>query len=318
MKGLALVGAVAEIADAGYTFPRIAGSSVGALAGSVLAALQVAGEPVSRIADVLLTLDLRRVRSVDGPERFLPLVGPLVSLLRDEGMYSSVYLRDWLRGVLGDLGVHTFGDLRLPPEQSTWLPPERRYGLVVTASDVSRRRLVRLPWDAALYGLDPDELRVDRAVRASTAIPLYFEPVRLRSAEGATSTLVDGGLLSNFPVTIFDVPLRQRPAWPTFGVRLAASPALPPPQRTVRDPLSLALALVDTFLSASDAPYAFDDCVLRRTVFVDTGDVSAVNFDLSEERQADLVRRGRRAARQFLAGWDLDTYLEDCRRLPNG
>ena len=321
VKGLALAGAVSELARGGYSFPRVAGSSAGALTGAVVAALQAAGEPLSRLDDVVATLDLRRFRDTGGGLLGrVPLVGgllaPLLSLVRDEGLYEGEYLGRWLQGVLGDLGVRTFGDLALPPDLVTQLPPERRYRLVVTASDVSRRRLVRFPWDYELYGLPPDEQEVVPAVRASTAIPFFFEPERIRSASGAESTLVDGGLLSNFPIALFDVPPGLRPAWPTFGVRLSESPALPSPTRQVDDPVTLGFALVDTFLTASDSPYSFDDCVVRRTVFADTQDVSAVDFGLTRAQQADLVRRGRLAASRFLHGWDLEAYVRDCRGCP--
>ena len=44
-----------------------------------------------------------------------------------------------------------------------------QWGLVVTASDISRRRLVKLPWDYADYGLDPDEQLVADAVHAGAS-----------------------------------------------------------------------------------------------------------------------------------------------------
>ena len=46
VKGLALVGAVTGLHDAGYAFPRVAGSSAGAVVACLVAALQKAGEPV--------------------------------------------------------------------------------------------------------------------------------------------------------------------------------------------------------------------------------------------------------------------------------
>ena len=70
---------------------------------------------------------------------------------------------------------------------------------MVTATDITRGRLLRLPWDYARLGLDPDEQLVADAVRASISIPLFFEPVKL-----GDRTLVDGGVLSNFPIEIFD------------------------------------------------------------------------------------------------------------------
>ena len=102
-----------------------------------------------------------------------------LSLAVDGGMYEGARLHDWLHGVLADLGVHTFADLREDDPDSS-LPPAHAYRLVVLASDLSRRRLVRLPWDYPDYGLDPDEMAVSDAVRASASIPFFFEPVTMR------------------------------------------------------------------------------------------------------------------------------------------
>ena len=82
------------------------------------------------------------------------------------------------------------------------------------ASDLSRRRLVRLPWDYPDYGLDPDEMGVADAVRSSASIPFFFEPVTM-SGVGGVSTLVDGALLSTYPVSIFDRDDGRAPRWPT-------------------------------------------------------------------------------------------------------
>lgn len=193
VRGIGLVGAVDALADAGYRFPRVAGSSAGAIVASLVAALQTAGEPVTRLAEMMRSIDYPKFldRNLIG---HVPLIGGGLSLLLSDGVYRGAYLEQLLGGLLADLGVHTFGDLRTgeAPEQFAW-------SLVVTASDLSRRRLVRIPWDLDSYGIHPDDFSVARAVHASSAIPFVFEPVRVRGA-----TWVDGGLLSNFPVALFD------------------------------------------------------------------------------------------------------------------
>jgi NTE family protein len=50
VKGIGLVGAVSTLARAGYTFPRVAGTSAGAVVGAFLVALQRAGEPLERLS----------------------------------------------------------------------------------------------------------------------------------------------------------------------------------------------------------------------------------------------------------------------------
>jgi NTE family protein len=216
--------------------------------------------------------------------------------------------------------VRTFGDLRLSEadDPGSALPPERRYSLLVTASDVSRHRFVRLPWDYPLYGLDPDEQEVADAVRASASIPFFFEPVTLRSpgagrAEGSVSTLVDGGVLSNFPVAVFDRTDGRPPRWPTFGVRLSMRPEGRVQTTEVRGTVSLALSLVETMLEACDATHIDDPCVQARSVFVDTSGVSPVDFGITAEQQEQLLLAGHEAAGAFLRDWDWAAYLERCR-----
>lgn len=299
VRGIGLVGAVDALAAAGYRFPRVAGSSAGAIVASLVAALQVSGEPLSRLAEVMRSIDYRKFldRNLIGQ---VPLIGGALSLLTSDGVYRGAYLEQLLAGLLGDLGVRTFGDLRTGerPEQFAW-------SLVVTASDLSRRRLVRIPWDLATYGLDPDDFPVARAVHASSAIPYVFEPVRVAGA-----TWVDGGLLSDFPVELFDRPDGQ-PQWPTFGIRLSARPGIPP-THPVHGPVSLGIAAIETLVSNQDNAYIDDPCTVRRTIFVPADEVSPIDFDITAEQREALYQRGLQAGQQFLRTWNYADYLAAC------
>lgn len=315
VKGIALVGAVLGLAEAGYRFPRVAGTSAGAVVGAVLAGLQRSGEPVARVGDVARTLDYARFRdrgalgSLLGPLGFL---ADAISVLVEGGAYEGDYLHDWLSGVLGDLGVETFGDLRTDDPGGDGAL-HHRYGLVVMASDLSRRRLAQLPWDYPEYGLDPDEQRVADAVRASASIPYLFEPVEL-AGPGGRSTLVDGGLISNYPIGTFDRVDGTAPRWPTLGVRLDA-PGIGQnrPPRRVKGPVLTGIALVETAIEACQAEHVLEPCNVSRSVYVDTGDVSAIDFDLDEAGRERLLAAGRDGARRFLDGWDFVAWLARCR-----
>jgi NTE family protein len=298
VRGIGLVGAVHALAAAGYEFPRVAGSSAGAVVASMVAALQAAGEPLSRLDELAQSIDYSKFADPTLLAR-IPIVGPALSLVTRDGLYKGDYLENLLTGLLGDLGVRTFGDLRTgeQAEQYAW-------SLVVTASDLSRRRLVRIPWDLPNYGLDPDEFSVPRAVRASSAVPFVFEPVRVSRA-----TWVDGGLLSNFPVQLFDSS--DAPRWPTFGIRLSAPPGMPPTHQ-IRGPLSLAFGALETLISDHDAAYVDDPCTVRRTIFVPAESVGSLDFDISAEERDALYNRGVLAAQEFLAGWDYAEYLRVC------
>ncbi|QBI19800.1 hypothetical protein ER308_09690 [Egibacter rhizosphaerae] len=305
VKGTALVGAIEALTAEGYAFPRVAGTSAGAIVG----ALTAADMPTSEMRTVLGELDYRRFTDTGLLGR-VPLLGPLVGILRHGGIYRGEELVTWLEALLAEHGVTTFGDLRVDDPGSD-LPTYLRYRLVVVAADVSRGRLVRLPWDyQEHFGLDPDRQRVVDAVRASMAIPFFFRAAKVRHhGTAGASTLVDGGLLSNFPVGLFDRTDGLRPRWPTFGVKLSEREPPGLAVTPVRGPLSLAASLVATMRGAHDARHLDDPGVQDRTMFVDTSGVSTLNFDLSREEAEELRTRGHGAATGFLAGWDHERYI---------
>ena len=141
VKGIGLVGAAHELIAAGYTFPRVAGTSSGAVLSAILAALQKSGESLDRLDDIAATIDYRKFKDSSMLGR-VPLVGGALSLLTADGLYEGDYLEKFMAGTLKDLGIETFGDLRTGDTL-----PAHAWSLVVTASDLSRRRLVRIPWD---------------------------------------------------------------------------------------------------------------------------------------------------------------------------
>lgn len=320
MKGIGLGGAVTELMRAGYTFERVAGTSAGAIAGSLVAA---------GIGPAALTSAMGRLQYARVPDRGLPhvpLISEAVSLLHSGGAYEGDYIHAYVRKELAALGVHTFADLRrTDPGDDASLPLERRYRLVVMATDVTNGRLLRLPWDYGLLGLDPDEQLVADAVRASVSIPLYFEPVVVRDElTGQHVTLVDGGVLSNFPIEIFDRTDLATPRWPTLGVKIVpglpagipelfpgiALPALPP--------VKLLEQVVATAIVGNDQTYLERPCVQRRTITVDTSAVGVVEFDASAQQRDTVIANGAAAARAFLATWDWDVFRRECPSTPVG
>ncbi len=316
VKGVAFAGAVAELGEAGFSFPRVAGTSAGAISAALVAALQHAGEPLARMVDIAETMNLSKFPDSGAVGKAL---GPLhaladwASFVFQGGLYEGDYLHDWVAGVLRDLGVSTFGDLKRDDPGSA-LPPEQEYALVVVTSDIAEHRLSLFPWDYPHYGLDPDEQPVADAVRASTSIPYFYQPATMptRRPEGVT-TLVDGGLLSMYPITIFDQPADQPSRWPTFGIRVTPKTDTRALDRSITHPVDLSMALVETMLEGWDRRNFDDPAEVERTVFIDTSGISGLDFDLSEEQRRELVAHGRRAARRFLDRWDFATWTEQFR-----
>lgn len=305
VKGLGTVGAVIGLLDAGWTFPRVAGTSVGALAGAFAAA----GADSTMFREVLGRLDLRKI-----PDRWvpLPLVSESVSMALGHGAYAGDWIHHWLLDELGRLGVRTFADLRRddPGADPAMTTPTHSYGLVVMATDVTNGRLLRLPWDYPMFGLDPDEQLVADAVRMSLSIPFYFAPCTLRnSVTGDEATIVDGGVLSNFAIEVFDRTDGRPPRWPTFGVRLM--PDLPAGLGDLVPfyglPMFPAVRLLEqvvaTALVGRDQTHLERPGVRERTMTVDTKGTAITEFGIGPVERADLVQRGELTAHEFLRTW---------------
>lgn len=300
VKGIGLVGALAVLDKQGYRRCRMAGTSAGAIVGALVAA----GMAPEKLTTVMQTLDYTKFRDEGFVDR-LNLPGKTASFVFEKGIYEGEYLRNWLKDELEKLGVRTFADLRLD-ENEDWvtdLPEEQRYKLVVIASDVTNGRMVRFPWDYKLYGLDPNQQLVADAVRASMSIPFFYEPAKLNG-----NYLVDGGMLSNFPIDIFD----NTNEWPTFGIKLSAKPEANQAINPVGNALEYSLAIWSTILSGHDQMHIDDPCAQARTMFVDTFDIKATNFDITADMQAKLHDSGVAQATKFFKTWDFKKFQKQC------
>lgn len=319
VKFIGLVGAVVALMEAGYSVERVSGVSGGSVVGAILAAAsrgnQLTGAELKELA---LSVPLSRWRDA-GP---VPVLGPLWGFVRDTGLYRGDFAHDWIRSELKNLGVTTWGDL---PYSGDNLLAERRYKAVVSATDVTTGQLVRLPWDyRRVYGLDPDEQPVADAVRASMAVPFFYRPVTLTGAGGRKFTLVDGGMLSNFPIYTFDRPDGRAPLWPTFGVTVVPElsdgasgygeiiPALKPLRLFGQS--SLLENLITTILVGHDRTYLNEPWVSVRAIRVSSADVGVLDFGVPRRRLEKLCQSGYTAAQEFLSTWDWPAYLERFRR----
>lgn len=300
VKGIGLVGAIEQLDKAGYTPRRVAGTSAGAIIGALVAA----GMPVAQMIATMQALDYKKFRD-EGFVDKLGVGGKTASLLFEQGVYEGSYFRNWLAEQLERLGVRTFADLKLSEPWAAKLPAEQRYKLVVVASDISGGRLARLPWDYSRYGLDPDKQLVADAVRASMSIPFFYEPVKLDG-----QVLVDGGMLSNFPIDLFD----STPQWPTFGIKLSAKPDANMVANPIRNTFDFAKALLATMINAHDQMHVDDPATEARTMFVDTFKVKATDFDIDAETQTKLYTSGQNTAKKFLHSWDFKLWQKNYRK----
>lgn len=236
------------------------------------------------------------------------------------GSKQPVSVRVTIVGPRGSPPGVAFTHFEYDPDSS--LPPERRFRLVVTATDVTRGELVYFPWDyERTYGLEPGRQLVVDAVRASMSIPFFYEPATLEGSDETSSTLVDGGVLSNFPIDIFDRTDGRPPRWPTFGVKLLpllpmdAAKLLPIAGPFKHGPVALAANLAMTTIVGRDQAHLAKPWVKIRTMQVDTAGLNPVDFGLSRTQATALFENGQAAATRFLTGWDWEHYLATFREV---
>ncbi|MDQ0337749.1 NTE family protein [Caldalkalibacillus uzonensis] len=290
VKGIAFIGAIRETEERGYQFQRVAGTS----AGSIMAALLAAGYNGKEIEALLDELSFPAFLQ-SGWIGHLPGVGKGLNILFRNGMYNTAGLEEWMTDKLNKKGICCFGDV-----------PEGK--LKIIASDITNGRIMIIPDDLPLYGLDPAVFTIARAVRMSCSIPYFFQPVILKQHKKKVY-IVDGGLLSNYPVWIFDS--EQGPRWPTFGYRLRGIDTYQP--MDISGPFSMFKAIVTTMLEAHDRRHIEERDAVR-TIFIQVENIKATDFYLIPEEKQKLVRLGREEARRFFDQWSFTTYIYRYRR----
>lgn len=331
VKGVALIGAVSVFEESGYEFGRIAGTSAGAIVGGLLAA----GCSSEEIRSEWMSANFRRQlfnadqneeesefassAEPDLAEDAEPIgewalkprfseddIAKRVISTRRLGLFPSSGFGAIFRRLLEKHGVRTFKDLRLPEGPDGKV----RYRIQMVGADVSRGRLVLLPQDIVQYEgfSSPDDLDVTLAMRISMSVPAIFRPVALRyKATGKVSYLVDGGILSQFPIAYFGA-LGSEPR-PAIGFRIRRPDRMDELIR-VHGPVSLLMACALTAIEAHDAQLAETKDWQRRTVLISGLDIPELNFLLSHEQKQALYDEGVAAAKAFLANPESRAYLE--------
>lgn len=307
VKGIGLAGAFLSLSEHGYEPQCVAGTS----AGAIMASLVASGYTGAELQDIVLNkMDFTKFEDRTLLDHF-GAPGDVAQFFISRGMHSGKYFLGWITELLGAKGVTTFGQLRNQGESD----PKRQYKLQVIASDLSARSMLVLPNDANQLGLDPDELEVAKAARMSMSIPVFFEPV---VADG--HQIVDGGLLSNFPIWLFDTDPGTPPAFPTFGLLLVApdqtAPLVPTapgaPVKPLRTDIDFLEAIAETMMEAHDRFYV-EQANYARTIPIPTLGVKTTEFNIPKARAEALFQSGHDAAEQFLATWNFEEYKQKFR-----
>ncbi|MFS0688655.1 patatin-like phospholipase family protein [Sporosarcina sp. 179-K 8C2 HS] len=281
LKGFALVGAYQALEDKGYRFKRVAGTS----AGAILACFIAAGYSGKEIEQMMQEEDLQLL--LDPRQTILPL--PFMKWLLlywRMGLYQGKALEDWFFEKLSAKGIYNFADL--PPGS-----------LKLVASDLTHGKMIVLPDDLVHYGIEPGTFSIARALRMSCNIPFFFEPVRFKAPSGET-IVVDGGVLSNFPMWIFDDAEGRRER-PLIGMKLSHRKDQMG-GREISNALNLFEALFSTMKNAHDDRY-----ISRKhekdIIFIPVEQYSATQFNMEDEQKDALLDIGRSRTNEFLRTW---------------
>jgi len=197
IRGIAYTGAIKVLEEENISqhIEKVAGTSVGAIVGS----LYSVGYTAEEMEDLMLGLDIKTFN--DGQGYF---IGGQRRLRKNYGWYKGNKLEAWIGDLIEEkTGIEniTFMQLHILAQKN-----KNFRDLYVTATNLSKQRLEVFSWETY-----PD-MPVLIAVRASVAIPLYYRAVLLDSAgnvvdkpNAATQNdvFIDGGILDNYPLTIF-------------------------------------------------------------------------------------------------------------------
>ncbi|WP_181899333.1 patatin-like phospholipase family protein [Lachnotalea glycerini] len=310
IRGIGHVGAACVFEQKGYEFINLAGSSAGAIVASLLAA----GYQCEEIKKEMSTLNYLKFKQESFLTRF-GTVGKVISVLQNYGMYSSDYFEKWLNDLLRKKNKVFFGDIKNYRYPCGNVP----YTLQITASDLTDKRLLILPNDLPDFCIDPDTFSIAKAVRMSMNIPIFYKPYKLRDCNGKEHYIVDGGLLSNYPIWLFD-HVQSNCQCSTVGFKFVNQNKNVEERKMNQTNMNIVdyvMSLVATALNAKDKQYiSSSKGDFQRTVTIPTDitinrktkNISATDFGISKEESEALFYNGVKAANQFLNIWNYDQW----------
>lgn len=315
VKGIAYVGAMKILEENRILqkIHRVGGTS----AGAINAVLFAAGYSNDETLDILKKLDFN-----DFKDESWGILRDMKRLREEYGWYKGDYFREWIGELLKKKIGHadvTFKTLK----------QETGKDLFVYATNISTHF-------GEVYSIEhTPRMRVSDAVRRSMSIPLFFKAIR----DDREDILVDGGVLNNFPIKLFDrekyledQSLKRIPDYykdvnasfiettpnsspyiynkETLGFRLDSGKEIgifrdgQEPQHTrIENFLDHTIQLVETILDAQNNQHLHSDD-WHRTIYIDTLGVKTTQFDLSDDLKNDLIKSGNDATVEYLKWWN--------------
>jgi NTE family protein len=268
--GLAYAGALEELDHIGVLprIKRVAGTS----AGSITALLLALGYSSSDIYEIMTGMDYAKF--LDGHS----VKGILTRYGLHEGEYASSLFQSWVAGKLGS-GQATFQDLH----------DAGGLDLRVYAANLNTRQLREFSHPKT------SGVSLAAAVRASMSVPFFFAAPEIDG-----HLYIDGGTVFDYPLTGFG----QDEILHTLGLAFSGSTSVAAGadedvEFGYGQPAQYVRRLVAVIQRIQAPVLALHTELTDNTILIDTGDISSLNFKLSDGEKSFLVESGRQAVRAF-------------------
>lgn len=305
VKGTGFVGAISAIENAGYEFENVVGTSAGAIVASLIAA----GYKADELKREIFNLDFKMFKQ----KRFLSYfgyIGKFINVFNHFGIYSTDCFEEWINALLLKKNKTLFKHIKTNHKDKKY-----KYKFQAIASDLTDKKLLILPNDLNFFGIDPDEFPISKAVRMSISIPLFFEPYKLKDVSGKNHIIVDGGLLSNYPIWLLDDGTKD-PLWPTFGFKFSNNEQAKD-ETSINNFLDYGKSVVSTLLEAHDNLHiSMSKGDFQRTIIIPTKvminnkckNIYTTYFNISEEEKTCLFNNGFESGKNFLKKWNFISW----------
>ncbi|WP_207512854.1 patatin-like phospholipase family protein [Longitalea luteola] len=268
VKGIAYAGALQVLTDCGIMsrIKQVAGTSAGAITATLIAL----GYTAPEIKSIIMSMDFSQFEDGWDPLR----------LPTEYGLYKGNTFLAWIQKMIANKSVKganaSFADLY----------EQNGIGLFVFATDLNM-------YDIKQFShLDTPNVPVCEAVRASMSIPLFFKAWKFSNNLPDNHIYVDGGVVLNYPLTVFDTP--QAPDNPqTLGFFLYDRNGNKKPGTIAYDqPIAYCKALFETLLDSQDIDFENDESMEKRTVRIDDFGIAATDFHITQQQKEQLYKSG--------------------------
>jgi predicted acylesterase/phospholipase RssA len=209
--------------------------------------------------------------------------------------------------------------------------------IVIIASEIATQNKVELPKMASAFWKNTEQIAVADFVRASMAIPIFFEPFVVDQItpdmiktgkrwfgedygenfnKDQTDVLrrkaffCDGGLLSNFPYSLFHKPKVKQSRIPTFGIRLYDSTTQTP--NGYKSIGSYIWSIFNTTRYYFDKDFLIKNKYYEKCICeIDLKEFNWLNFFLSEKEKLEMFKKGVDEACKFLKNFDWEQFKKE-------